>query len=287
MAREKKKRGPVVGGWLVTYADLMTILVCFFVLIVSYSIQDQVKMEVVAGSMRDAFGVAEQRRYAGDVKLNGAPDERQPGNVRPTPSPSGEGFTSDLSANPRIGAFGRNGGYEHAVAERRKFEATKERIESAIIAHPLLKDASDAITINEIEDGLQVLLVDTVGRPMFETGSANPTETAKSLLVETARALLPLSNRVTIEGHADASGTGSYSPFELTANRANAAREILESEGILRDRIAGVVGRGEAFPLYPENPFAPGNRRIEIVLERTAPVFPEHSILQTDTSVDR
>ncbi|MGE0408525.1 MAG: flagellar motor protein MotB, partial [Amphiplicatus sp.] len=66
------------GGWLITYADVMTILVCFFVLIVSYSIQDRVKMEVVAGSMRDAFGVAEERRYAGDIRLKGAPDERQP-----------------------------------------------------------------------------------------------------------------------------------------------------------------------------------------------------------------
>lgn len=243
-------------------------------------------MEVVAGSMRDAFGVAEQRRYAGDVKLEGAPEVRQPGNVRPTPSPSGEGFTRDLAANPTIGALGRNGGYEHAAAERRQFAAFKERIESAIIAHPLLKDAADTITINEVEDGLQVLLVDTVGRPMFAAGSAEPTATAKVLLSETAKALLPLGNRITIEGHADASGTGSYSPFALTADRANATRALFESEGIGSERIAGVVGRGEAFPLYPENPFAPGNRRIEIVLERTAPVFPEESILQKETSVD-
>ena len=57
--RRRKSGARLAGGWLITYADLMTILVCFFVLIVSYSIQDQVKMEVVAGSMRDAFGVAE------------------------------------------------------------------------------------------------------------------------------------------------------------------------------------------------------------------------------------
>ena len=262
------------AGWLITYADLMTILVCFFVLIVSYSIQDRVKMEVVAGSMRDAFGVAEERRYAGDVKLEGAPEQRQPGNIRPTPSPSGDGITQTLTARPAAGAFGRQGGFEYASADRRQFESVQEVIEKAILAHPLLKDKSDAITINQVEDGLQIILADTDGGAMFATGAALPTPQATLLLEETAKALIPLANRVIIEGHADATGSGSYSPFELTAARANAAREIMERAGLKPSRIAGVTGRGGANPLYPEDPFADGNRRIEIVLERAAPLLP-------------
>jgi len=276
-SRQTKSRLP--GGWLVTYADLMTILVCFFVLIVSYSIQDQVKMEVVAGSMRDAFGVAEQRRYAGDIKLDGVPEERQPGNVRSTAMPSGEGFTTDLAAYPNIGSSGRNGGFEHAAAEQRRFEATKIQLQNAILNHPILKDASEAITINQTEDGLQVLLVDTAGRPMFPVGSKEPTELARNLLIEITRTIKPLANRIIIAAHADAIGTDTYSPFQLTAERANVARQIIEIEGLDPDRISGIIGRGEAHPLYPEDPFAPGNRRIEIILERSAPLFPIDGVL--------
>ena len=257
----------------------MTILVCFFVLIVSYSIQDQVKMEVVAGSMRDAFGVAEERRYAGDIKLQGTPEQRQPGNIRPTPNPSADGITETLSTRPAAGSNGRNGAFENADADRRQFERAKEALEKAILTHPLLKDASDAITINLLDDGLQVVLIDTTGAPMFASGGADLTPTAEVALAKTTRVLLPLANRVNIEGHADAVGAGAYSAFDLTAARANAARRIMEQNGFPTDRIVGVTGRGAATPLYPEDPFASGNRRIEITLEPAAPLFPEDHAL--------
>ena len=267
------------GSWLVTYADLMTILVCFFVLIVSYSIQDQVKMEVVAGSMRDAFGVAEERRYAGDFKLDGTPEERQPGNIQPNPMPSANGITETLSARPAAGSEGHKGAFEYATEDRRRFENTKAALEKAILTHPLLKDQSEAITINLVEEGLQVILADTNGGAMFNLGSATPTPKARLLLQETATAIMPLANRLIIEGHADATGTGRFSPFDLTAERANAARVIMEEAGLKASRIAGVTGRGMASPLYPEDPFAAGNRRLEIILEPAAPLLPENRSL--------
>ena len=263
------------GGWLITYADLMTILVCFFVLIVSYSIQDQVKMEVVAGSIREAFGVAEKRRYAGDYALDGTPEQKQPGNIRPNPNPSANAITDTLTANPASGSHGRDGAFETADARRRPFEDAAARIEKAILTHPLLKDQSEAVTVTLVEDGLQVVLIDADGAPMFEIGSSRLTATARAALEEVTRAITPLANRVTIEGHADATGSGRYSPFDLTAARANAAREIMEAAGLPSARIAGVAGRGAAAPLIVENPYAAGNRRIEILLEPAAPVTPD------------
>lgn len=262
------------GGWLVTYADLMTILVSFFVLIISYSIQDQVKMEVVAGSMRDAFGVAEKRRFAGDFQLEGTPEERQPGNIRPSPMPSANGITETLTARPSAGDRGRDGAFQNANADNRRLLEAKEALEKAILTHPLLKDAADAITINMRGDSMQVILIDQTGAPMFEIGATKPTAQAKILLEETAKILAPLPNRITIEGHADATGSGSYSPFELTAARANVARQILENAGFPSERIIGVVGRAAASPLYPEDPYADANRRIEITLEPAAPLLP-------------
>ncbi|MGE0182960.1 MAG: flagellar motor protein MotB [Parvularculaceae bacterium] len=263
------------GTWLITYADLMTMLVCFFVLIVSFSIQDEAKMQVVAGSIREAFGVTETRRYAGDVELDGVPEARQPGSIAPAATPSGDGLTQTLSAKPAAGMDGVKGAYENADADRRRFEAVKEKLEHAILMRPIAKDATDAITINLTETGLQVLLVDSEGRAMFAPGAAEPTAEAEALLEETARALKPLANRLFIEAHADASGAGAYSPFDLTAARANAARRVMEAAGFPANRIAGVTAKGDAFPLYPENPFAAGNRRIEITLEPAASLLPD------------
>lgn len=263
------------GTWLITYADLMTLLVCFFVLLVSFSIQDEAKMQVVAGSIREAFGVTQERRYAGDVELDGVPEARQPGSIAPSETPSGEGITETLSAKPAAGMEGAKGAYDRAEADRRRFEAVKEKLEHAILMRPIAKDANDAITINLTKTGLQVLIVDSDGRAMFAPGGVEPTAEAKALIEETARALKPLANRIFIEAHADASGTGAYSPFDLTAARANAARRVMELAGFPANRIAGVSGKGEAFPLYPEDPYAPGNRRIEITLEPAAPLLPD------------
>ncbi len=262
------------ASWLITFADLMTLLVTFFVMIVSFSVHDKVKMQVVAGSIREAFGVTEERRYAGDVRLDGVPEARQPASILPTAKPSGQGLTKTLSALPASGMDGAHGAHQQAADDRRRFEAVKEKLEQAILMRPIAKDANDAITINLTDDGLQVLLVDTAGRAMFEPGGSEPTADAKALLEETARALKPLANRIFIDAHADASGAGSYSPFDLTAERANAARRVMEKAGLPANRIAGVTGKGEADPLYPEDPYAPGNRRLEITLEPAAPLLP-------------
>ena len=273
-AQTARGRRRASASWLVTFADLMTLLVTFFVMIVSFSVHDKAKMQVVAGSLREAFGVTEVRRFAGDVELDGVPETRQPGSILPMATPSGEGLTENLSAKPAAGLDGARGAHEQAADDRRRFAATKEKLEHAILMRPIAKDANDAITINLTESGLQILLVDTTGRAMFAAGSSEPTPEAKALLEETARALKPLANRIFIEAHADATGAGAYSPFDLTAARANAARRVMENAGMPADRVAGIAGKGDAFPLYPEDPYAAGNRRIEISLEPAAPLLP-------------
>jgi len=283
MARNKygrKIKGrPHSFSWLVTYADLMTILVCFFVLIVSFSIQDQVKLEVVAGSLRNAFGVAEERRYAGDVKLEGVPEQLQPGNIRPSPNPTASAITKTLTARPAAGSNGHDGAYEQQIREDAIFENIRERLERAIITHNLENDSQDSLTVALVPEGLQILAVDREGAPMFEKGQSIPTRRARALLAQIADVILPLANRVEIIGHADASGSGQYSAFDLTSERANAARRILQKEGLSDERIYSVSGQGAANPLYRDDPFAPGNRRIEIILERVAPILPENRSL--------
>jgi chemotaxis protein MotB len=256
--RAKPRR---TAPWLITYADLMTLLVCFFVMIVSFSIPDAARMQVVAGSIREAFGAARARPFPGEAAERGAP-----------PAVEAAGAAGDPArADPRRGVA--------EAADARRFQAAKERLERAILLRPVAKDVNDAITINLTQTGLQLLIVDAAARPMFAPGGVEPTPGAAALLEEAARALAPLPNRVFIEAHADASGKGAYSPFDLTAARANAARRVMEAAGLPAERIAGVAGKGDAFPLYPEDPIAAGNRRIEITLEPAAPLLPADSPL--------
>lgn len=270
-----RRRGRRSGVWLITYADLMTLLVCFFALIISFSVQDDAKMQVVAGSIRDAFGVTEERRYAGDIRLDGTPERRQPGNLRPAATPTADALAERLSARPSSGATGVDGAFDRPLAERRRYDDARAAFERAVREDPMLKGADTAITVEANEEGMQVVLADATGAPMFELGGARLTPRAEALLKDLAAALKPLPNRIFIDGHADATGAGAYSEFELTAARANAAREILEGAGFPKDRIAGVSGRGAAEPLYPEDPYLAGNRRIEIRLEPAAPLLPE------------
>ncbi|MEQ1929514.1 MAG: flagellar motor protein MotB [Parvularculaceae bacterium] len=274
-ARRRHRRS---GVWLITYADLMTLLVCFFALIISFSVQDDAKMQVVAGSIRDAFGVTEERRFAGDVRLEGTPERRQPGNLRPSPMPTADGLKDRLSAKPASGATGVDGAFKRASADARRYEEARADLERAIRADPMLQGADKTVTIEADEEGMQVVIADATGAPMFELGGAVLTPRAEALLKDVAAALKPLPNRIFIDGHADATGSGAYSEFELTAARANAARELLESAGFPKGRIAGVAGRGAAEPLYPEDPFLTGNRRIEIRLEPAAPLLPEDGL---------
>jgi chemotaxis protein MotB len=279
MSAAKARRSRRSGVWLVTYADLMTLLVCFFALIISFSVQDDAKMQIVAGSIRDAFGVTEERRYAGDVDLVGAPDKRQPGNLRPSETPTADGLSERLSARPTSGATGVAGAHERPAADARRYQEAGAAIERAIHEDPLLAGADRQVTIKADVDGLKVVIVDAAGAPMFDLGGAKLTPRAEALLKDVATALKPLPNRIFIDGHADAVGAGGYSAFDLTAARANAARAFLETSGFPKERVAGIAGRGAADPLYPEDPFHAGNRRIEIRLEPAAPLLPERRSL--------
>lgn len=112
---------------------------------------------------------------------------------------------------------------------------------------------------------------------MFAAGSAEPTDRVKRLLVEVAKIVLKLPNRISISGHTDSGqfeGADGYSNWELSADRANATRKLLMASGVPADRIFQVSGKAGSEPLLPEDPYASANRRMTIVLLREAPPLP-------------
>ncbi len=282
MPKKKQGGGSDIPEWLVTFADLMSLLVCFFVLIISFSIQDKEKLQVVAGSMREAFGIKFEARKAGMIEIEGAPVREFVKSVAPVPREQDSDFAEHShDKRSKQGPEANTHDIEKTDIERpRQFALASASLRQAWKELPEILEDSDSLLVEKTPEGLHIQLVDQEGRSMFPEGSAKPYERAQKLLAKMAPVLRKLPNRIAITGHTDASRQYSRPDFtlwDLSADRAKAARKILSANGIPHDRFHSITGRADAEPLFPEDPFLAANRRISILVIAEAPPFPvEH-----------
>ncbi len=268
----KKKRGDGHGGghgWYVSFADLMGLMMSFFVMLVAFSTQDQQKLKIVAGSMRDAFGV-QQARYSGVVESDGVPtrpklkntDHVPPEEASNTPTPDQQERSRVAGAKLKID---------------REFALASASLRQALQDMPELTEISKHIMFEETKQGLNLEIVDQDGRSMFADGSRQPYERTRRLIEKLAVPLKQTPLRVSITGHT-ASGfvptRGDYGAFDLSADRANAVRQILEREGLPAAHIFAVSGKADTQPLFPDDPSLAANRRVTITLMREDPPLP-------------
>lgn len=283
MARRKASGGGV-PEWLVTFADLMSILVCFFVLIISFSIQDQQKLQIVAGSMRDAFGSQEIIRRAGMIEMEGAPMRDFVRRVGLVETPEDSEFANERhDMRPLQGPEANTHTIEQAETEvPRRFATAAASLRQAWQALPEITELSQHIMLEEDEDGLHISLIDQDGRSMFPEGSKYPFETTRLLLAQMAPTLRQFPYRIQITGHTSASSAPplnpGYTDWELSADRANAARRILQENGVPAERLAGVIGKADSEPIFANDPTLPANRRITILLMSEEPPIPHDHV---------
>lgn len=267
-----RKRGGHAGGhgWFVTFADLMGLLMSFFVMLVAFSTQDQAKLQVVAGSMRDAFGVQDKVRYSGIIEIPGLP-------TRPRLKNAANITPEEASATPSPDEKDHNRAYGARFKEDRKFSLAAASLRQALQAMPEIAEASKHIMIEETKDGLNIEIVDQDGRSMFAEGSQEPNERTRKLIAKMAPALKAMPYRLSITGHTAAVRTPPLTglgPWELSAGRANAVRRILQEEGLRAGNIFMVAGKADTEPLFPDNPGLASNRRVTITLMREEPPIP-------------
>lgn len=279
MARRSKQAANGVPEWLVTFADLMSLLVTFFVLIISFSIQDKEKLQVVAGSMREAFGIKETAKKAGMIEVEGVPVRDYVKHVANAPRETDTDFANDPHDDRRQqGPEANTHDFEQADVEQpRQFAAAAASLRQALQQLPEIANMSDQIVMEESKDGLNIQLLDQEGRSMFGPGSKYPYEHTRQILTRIAPVLKALPNRIMITGHTDSTRTydrDGYTQWELTADRANAARSILAEAGVPSDRFFSVAGKADTDPLFPDNTFLPANRRISILIMSEAPPIP-------------
>jgi chemotaxis protein MotB len=140
---------------------------------------------------------------------------------------------------------------------------------------PDLADLARQLVVEQVPEGLRIQILDADRQPMFATGGAVPNERARLLIQKVAQVVARLPNALAIAGHTDASpfrgGGTERGNWELSADRANAARRLLLEGGIAEARLQGVTGHADRTPLLPAEPYAAANRRVAITLLRQAP----------------
>ena len=271
MARRKEAGHGGGHGWFVTFADLMGLLVAFFVMLVAFSNQDQQKLQIVAGSMRDAFGVQQNVRYSGIIEVPGLPTRPKLKNAAHIPP-------EEASANPTPDDHERNRTDGARLKEDRAFALAAASLRQALQDMPELTEISKHIVIEQTKEGLNVEIVDQDGRSMFPEGSKEPYERTRRLIEKIAAPLKGTPYRLSISGHTAASKTPSrpgYGAWELSADRANAVRRILEEQGVPLSHFLQVIGKADTLPLFPDDPYIAANRRVTITLMREEPPIPK------------
>lgn len=283
--------------WMVTFADLMSLLVTFFVLIISFSVPDIKKLKIVAGSIRDAFGFQREVIVTGMVEIDGNPRFEYAKDLLPLPVkeqvgpiPEDGDEIRELGAReaaiedlldiiePDIEVVDRTREAEadgESTAEDARFEQIERDLRQAIQSIPELERLAENLEIERAPEGLRIQIVDQERSSMFPLGSAEMYPATKALLRQVAAAIGKLPNRISIAGHTDSIAfrrTDGYDNWSLSLDRADATRRTLIAAGLDRSRIATVIGKADTEHLFPDNPRDPRNRRISMTLLREEPL---------------
>ncbi len=283
------------GAWKVAYADFVTAMMAFFLLMwlinttspeQKRGIADYFAPAAVSASRSGSGGVlagtsisTEGARSQGSQSIIEKLSPDTPRTVSKTPQEVTDPSQPVKRINMEVSEEAIN--QAKAIREQAQFERAEQALRQAIDELPDLAELSKHLIIDQTEEGMRIQLVDQEGRSMFEPGSKQPNQRATRLLEAVGQIVQRLPNRLAISGHTDSrpSQNDEYTNWELSSDRANVARRVLSENGVMPDRIARVSGKAGSEPLYADDPDLPGNRRISIVLLREAPVLPpEHGL---------
>lgn len=263
--RVKKRRGGAHGGaWKIAYADFVTAMMAFFLLMWLLGSTTKGDLEGIAEYFRTPLKVAlAGGSGSGDsasvIKGGGKDLTRREGQVK-----KGEVEAPKKTINLKAA---------QAELERLELEQLKElkrRIEAVIDANPLLRQFRKQLMLDITTEGLRIQIVDEQNRPMFASGKAELLPHTREILREIGKALNDVPNRISLSGHTDAApyqhGEKGYSNWELSADRANASRRELIAGGMNENKVLRVVGLSSAVLFDKNDPFNPINRRISIIV---------------------
>jgi chemotaxis protein MotB len=276
---KKGGHGSHGAAWKIAYADFVTAMMAFFLLMWLLGSTTQGDLKGISDYFQSPLKVA----LSGGSGAGDATSLIQGGGPSLTAS-VGQVKNGENDSRKKSPHQLRK---ELAAAEREKMLKLKQRLDDSILANAKLAEFRHQIRVEVTPDGLRIQIVDDFNRPMFELGSSQVQPYMRDILRAIGEVLNEVDSPVALSGHTDsaqyASGDRGYSNWELSADRANASRRELVAGGLGRDRIVRVVGLADASLLERNDPKSPLNRRIAIiVLNKLA----EERLNRADTDTD-
>ncbi|MCX7234577.1 MAG: flagellar motor protein MotB [Burkholderiales bacterium] len=270
IVKKVKKGGHGVhgGAWKIAYADFVTAMMAFFLLMWLLGSTTEGDKKGLADYFSQPLRVSvmggKGSGETSNVIQGGGKDLRsQVGQVATVPRIDSTNPIEKKAALDAVKA-------EIAKQEAKKLDSLSEKISALIASNPKLSEFSSQIRIDVTPDGLQIQIVDDQRRPMFDSGSAVVKPYMREILREINGALLGVDNKIGLDGHTDrkpfGSGERGYSNWELSADRANASRRELLAAGLPDERLGRVMGLASSNLLEEDAPFGAINRRISILV---------------------
>jgi chemotaxis protein MotB len=279
------------GSWKVAYADFVTAMMAFFMLLWLLNVTTDEQKQGIA----DYFAPASASRTTSGsggilggktlvsegsrISENGVPSVAI--SLTPPARPTDQDVYNDFEQEQTGSGESEEERMAKALVEQEEkaFEEAQEALKKAIEEVPALADLGEHLMIDMTPEGLRIQLVDREQESMFPSGSAEMHEFTRALLERIALVVGKLPNKIAVSGHTDATpyrSSNGYTNWELSTDRANASRRVLLEAGLDSGRIERVIGRAANDPLLPDDPFNATNRRISIVLLREAELLPEN-----------
>lgn len=243
------------GAWKIAFADFMTAMFAFFLVMWLLS----------SSSPKQLTGIAEHFKMPLSEALKGGPAISASPSVIP-----GGGDPLTKKEEVQLPKIDIDKNLEPEPEDVARLENLKKQLDDMIESSPVLKQFRPQLLIDITPEGLRIQIVDSSNRPMFDRSSAVVQPYMHSILRELSPVINAQPNKITLSGHTDATkyanGDKSYSNWELSADRANASRRELVAGGLQEVRILRVMGVASSMNLNQEDSFAPVNRRISIVV---------------------
>ncbi|TXR40113.1 flagellar motor protein MotB [Ectopseudomonas mendocina] len=261
--RVKKVAGGHHGGaWKIAFADFATAMMAFFLVMWLMTSATPEQKKAISGYFQDPIGFTESASPF-VIDLGGTP----------TPAPE-RTLNPDISETPESQSdeTGLSTDQIETLAdkmEQERLELLLQELQNKVEDNPELQRFKDQILFEITQDGLRIQIMDAENRPMFALGSANLQSYFEDILLAMADTIRAVPNKISISGHTDAkpfAGRGDFGNWELSSNRANAARRVLIAGGYPDEQVARVVGYASSALFDRADPFNPVNRRIDIVV---------------------
>jgi chemotaxis protein MotB len=214
------------GAWKVAYADFVTAMMAFFMVMWLMNSSEKVKQAV-------------------------------------------GGYFSNPTGSGQETGSGQAGAGEGINLKPEDMDNLKDKIEQSLKEMPAIEEMKDQVKMTVTGEGLRIELLETERGMFFESGSPNPSDTGEGMLAKLAAELGKLDNTIVIEGHTDARPLrrDGVSNWELSADRANAARRLMQESGLRADQVKQVRGFADQSLMVADDPEAPGNRRVSIIVQ--------------------